>query len=689
MLDPIRRLLTEAGKARQPRAFWQTATEILSESAGGARVQLTYKGLNESGTLEAGASGKDGETFLTDYHDAEGRHVNARFEGLPAGFPGEVLRSTIEIATHLAVMVARRSGLERERRLGTFLVELSRWLLAAPERELLLRYTLQSVTSLVDAQGAYVALRGAAPDTLRVASTVGQCVELDGAEIGVGASAAGGVTRTGEPFLADDILSEADAQRALSPSGMARAAMIAPLRTSSGVAGAVGVVRYLRTGAEQPLPFTLMELQYLTAVAAYIAGGLELSEAVSGARAAAERAHAMVDGSPLPMALVERSGRIQQLNQAACRLLGIPSEAQALGMHLEALGLSPSEISLHLVLARPRDGTPWHGRVLVTQPSGDRRICDCTISGLSGVGPDNLLVALYDRTDELRAQRELIAREKLATVGEIASGVAHEADNPLAAIRMEAELLGRASKDPDTSTMAATITREVDRAARIVRSLLRLARRADTTPTRVQMNDLVHDVAEIRQRVLRTKSVEFRTTLDQSAPAVLGLGQELQQVVINLVTNAEYVVRGRKPAIVQLRTQAREGWVRLTVDDSGPGIPREIRGRTFDPFFTTKGPDGGDDEPGGAREEAEDHDFLPRHQDAEDVAPAEPAHGEEHQAVRDLDGVDQIERPREEAEQSEYRVAREVQREREGNGPHAVEGHGKKIDAKTHRRQDA
>src|SRR5882762_5405369 len=593
MLDPIRKLLTEAGKAKQTRAFWQAATDILSEWAGGARVHLTYKGLSESGTLEAGASGGDGETFLTDYHDAEGRHVSARFEGLPAGFPGEVLRSTIEIATQLAVMVARRSGLERERRLGTFLVELSRWLLAAPERELLLRYTLQSVTSLVDAQGAYVALRGVTPDTLRVASTVGQCVELDGAEIAIDASATGRVIRTGEPFLTDNILTEADAQRGLSPSGMARAAMIAPLRTSSGVAGAVGVVRYLRAGAEEPSPFTLMELQYLTAVAAYIAGGLELSEAVSGARAAAERAHAMVDGSPLPMALVERSGQVLQLNQAACRLFGIPSEAQALGTHLEALGLSPSEISLHLVLARPRDGSPWHGRVLVTQPSGDRRICDCTITGLSGVGPDSLLVALYDRTDELRAQRELIAREKLATVGEIASGVAHEVNNPLAAIRMEAEMLGRSTQDAEASTAAATIVREVDRAARIVRSLLRLARRADTTPVRIQLNELVRDVAEIRQRVLRTDNIEVRTRMDQGAEAVLGLGQELQQVVINLVTNAEHAVRGRPNAVIELATEARNDWVRLTVEDSGPGVPVNVRSRIFDPFFTTKSPDEG------------------------------------------------------------------------------------------------
>jgi len=592
VIDPIRRLLTEAGQAKQTRAFWQAATDILRDWTG-ARVELTYKGLNEAGALEAGAPGAGGEAFLSDFHDADGRHVSVRCRGLPEGFPAAVLRSTIEIASHLAVMVARRAGLERERRLGTFLVELSRWLLAAPERELLLHYTLQSVASLVEGQGAYVALRSPDGDTLRVAATVGQCMEFDGVEIALNGSTTGRVVRTGEPLLTHNILAEPDAQRGLSPSGAARAAMLAPLKTSSGVAGAVGVVRYLRPGADEPPPFGLVDLQYLAAVAAYIAGGLELSEAVSGARAAAERAHAMVDGSPLPMALVDREGRVQQLNQAACRLFGIPSEGQALGIHLEALGLSPSEISLHLVLARPRHGEPWHGRVLVTQPSGDRRICDCTVTGLSGVGPDSLLVALYDRTDELRAQRELIAREKLATVGEIASGVAHEVNNPLAAIRMEAELLGRASKDQETSTTAATITREVDRAARIVRSLLRLARRADTAPTRVQMNDLVHDVAEIRQRVLRAESVEFRTQLDDAAPPVLGLGQELQQVVINLVTNAEYVVRGRKPAIVQLATLAREGWVRIVVEDSGPGVPRDIRARIFDPFFTTKGPDEG------------------------------------------------------------------------------------------------
>src|SRR5258706_11115563 len=96
MIDPIRKLLTEAGKAKQTRAFWQAATEILSESAGGARVQLTYKGLTESGTLEAGAAGRGGETFLTHYHDADGRHLSVRLQGLSARVPREGPRSTLQ-----------------------------------------------------------------------------------------------------------------------------------------------------------------------------------------------------------------------------------------------------------------------------------------------------------------------------------------------------------------------------------------------------------------------------------------------------------------------------------------------------------------------------------------------------------------------------------------------------------------
>jgi len=173
MLDPVRRMLTAASETKQTRDFWQAAARILSEWGGGTRVQLTYRGVQESGGVEVGTPGREGKPFVADYHDAEGRQVQAAFAALPAGFPVTDLRAAIEIATRLAVMVARRAALERERRLGTFLVELSRWMLAVPDRELLLRYTLQSVTNLLEAQGAYVALRqaGRSSTAPRLAST--------------------------------------------------------------------------------------------------------------------------------------------------------------------------------------------------------------------------------------------------------------------------------------------------------------------------------------------------------------------------------------------------------------------------------------------------------------------------------------------------------------------------------------
>jgi PAS domain S-box-containing protein len=594
MRDALQSLLRKGSAARRTADFWQAAAEILSEWAGGALLTVCYQGVNESGAVAAGAAGASGVTLTADWDDPEGRHVEASLAGAPRDLPAADLEAALEFASDLAVMVGRRAALERERRLGTFVVELARWLLAAPETELLLRYTLQSLMQLIEAPGAFVALKQSDGETLRVSPALGEARSLEGLELGLHTSTTGRVVRGGEALMTADLRLEADASpNAVSLNDAARSALIAPLRTSKGAVGAVALLRYQGPGPAPPPTFSLYDLHYLTAVAAHIAGGIELSQAVAATRAAADRASAMVDASPLPMVLVDTGGAVQQLNEAALLVFGHGDKAAALGRHLEALGLSPSGVTVRLMLAGRREGEPWHGRVLVTQESGDRRICDCTVTGLRGLGSENLLVALYDRTDELRAQRELIAREKLATVGEIASGVAHEVNNPLAAIRMEAELLGRSTRDPDASAAASTIVREVDRAARIVRSLLRLARRADTTPTRIQVNELVRDVAEIRQRVLRADNIEVRTKMDQGAEAVLGLGQELQQVVINLVTNAEHAVRGRPAAVILLATEARNDWVRLTVEDSGPGVPPEIRGRVFDPFFTTKSPDEG------------------------------------------------------------------------------------------------
>lgn len=595
MRDALQALLRHASDAKRSAEYWSAAAGILSDWAGGARLTIRYQGLNESGSVHAGNDDRSGRTLTAQWRDPEGRHVEATLAGASAALPASELEAAIEFSSRLAVMVGRRSALERERRLGSFVVELARWLLAAPETQLLLRYTLESLMNLVEAQGAFVALKQPDGENLLLSPALGEAAAVEGLILGLETSTTGRVVRTGEAMITSDLRSEGDASpiaKALATG--VRAALLAPLRTSQGTVGAVGLLRYQAEGSSSTPPFSLNDLHYVSAVAAHIAGGIELSEAVAATRAAADRARAMVDASPLPMAVVDTAGIVRQANEAAIRIFGLKTKDAAIGHHLEKLGLSPSGLTVRLMLQGRPQGQPWHGRVLVTQPKeGERRICDCTVTDLRGLGSQDLLVALYDRTEELRAQRELIAREKLATVGEIASGVAHEVNNPLTAIRMEAELLGRSTHDAEASTAATTIIREVDRAARIVRSLLRLARRADITPVRVQLNELIRDVAEIRQRVLRSDNIEVRTRMDQGAESVLGLGQELQQVVINLVTNAEHAVRGRPHAVIELATEARQDWVRLTVEDSGPGVPPNVRSRIFDPFFTTKSPDEG------------------------------------------------------------------------------------------------
>jgi len=590
--DLLSRLLRDARSVRSVHTFFQLAAEALSAWGGGIRVTITYVGRMEQGTAEAGTS--SGGVPLTLRREDEGRRVAAVFDSLPASRTRAEVETALEAAARLALLVGQRARLERDQQLGSFVVELSRWLLAAPERDLMLRYTLQSVMKLYEAEGAFAALRDPGGDTARVVTALGSAAEMKDMVLPLQGSTTGRVVRQGEAVVTDNIREEPDVYLAADPAGTARAAMIAPLHSSGGTLGAIAIVRYRRAGAvKDPPNFSLADLHFFTAVAAHVAGGLELAHVVETVRVAADRAAAMVAASPLPLALVDHAGRVHQLNEAARLVFGLEAAGNAVGRYLDGLGLDVGEGGLAGALARRSGDAPWRGIVAVNRPGGDQRTCDCTITSLEGLGSTDLLVALHDRTEELRAQREMIAREKLATVGELAGGVAHEVNNPLTAIRMEAELLQRAQKDAETDAAADTIVREVDRASRIVRSLLRLARRADTTPVPVQLNDVLADVAEIRRRILKSENVELTIETDHSAPPVLGLGQELLQVVLNLVTNAEHAVRGSERATIAVATQARAGWVRLTVDDSGAGVPPDVRHRIFDPFFTTKNPDEG------------------------------------------------------------------------------------------------
>jgi len=187
-------------------------------------------------------------------------------------------------------------------------------------------------------------------------------------------------------------------------------------------------------------------------------------------------------------------------------------------------------------------------------------------------------------------QGQVIRQERLAAVGQLVSGVAHEINNPLQAILGFAELLQMQS-DVSESVKAdlRLIQKESARACGIIRNLALFARQQPGAAAPVRLADVITSVAELRFRRLQSEDIDLRID-DRSGQPVLAVVTELQQVLLNFVVNAEQaiVTSGRLPGRITVRTYDRDDRVLLEVEDTGPGIPQENEAKLFQPFFTTK-----------------------------------------------------------------------------------------------------
>ena len=193
--------------------------------------------------------------------------------------------------------------------------------------------------------------------------------------------------------------------------------------------------------------------------------------------------------------------------------------------------------------------------------------------------------------EELQSlQRQVIRQERLAAVGMLVSGVAHEINNPLQAILGFAELLQMQHNLPDTvKADLRLIQKESTRACGIIRNLALFARQQPGQAAGVRFADVITSVAELRQRRLESEDIELVID-DRSTHHVMAVFTELQQVVLNFVVNAEQAIlsSGRLPGRITIRSRNEGERVMLEVEDTGPGVPPENEAKLFQPFFTTK-----------------------------------------------------------------------------------------------------
>ncbi len=186
-------------------------------------------------------------------------------------------------------------------------------------------------------------------------------------------------------------------------------------------------------------------------------------------------------------------------------------------------------------------------------------------------------------------QVQLIQSEKLSAVGEFVAGVAHELNNPLAAVMGFAEILKNTDEDTKNRRYLDMIFKSAQRCQKIVQSLLSFARRHQPERKPVSVNKLIEVVLEIVSYPLRTSNIEVVTQLDSNLPVVLADEHQIQQVVLNIVNNARQAIEMHQPrGRIKITTAICEPNVRITIQDNGPGIPKENLRRIFDPFFTTK-----------------------------------------------------------------------------------------------------
>ncbi len=194
-----------------------------------------------------------------------------------------------------------------------------------------------------------------------------------------------------------------------------------------------------------------------------------------------------------------------------------------------------------------------------------------------------------DITEERRLRDQLLQSEKMSAVGQLVSGVAHELNNPLAGVMGYTQLLMTRPLDAKIRSDLERVFSEAQRAAKIVQNLLTFARKRKPERRFLGINGIVEKTLELRAYELRVSNIEVKTDLEPDLPCTLLDFHQMQQVILNIVTNAEQAMleahgRGR----LSIRTRVVGGQICLRIEDDGPGITPESQQRIFDPFFTTK-----------------------------------------------------------------------------------------------------
>ncbi|MDP3176809.1 MAG: ATP-binding protein [Spirochaetaceae bacterium] len=324
---------------------------------------------------------------------------------------------------------------------------------------------------------------------------------------------------------------------------------------------------------------------------------LELTEYITEIVGLKERGEGIIESIREGLAVIDAEGRIESANDSFLRLFG--ESAGSPGARIADIERGPFDENL-MDTARNalRDSESRGG---ITRRAADGRTFEIKLYPLvAATRPDDArcIVVVEDASERLAYEERVIQADKLASIGMLSAGVAHEINNPLSSILANVGNAISEARDPETVSSLRVVERETHRIARIVRQLLDFSapRRSRDSPgdadSSCDANAAARELVLLVGYPFRGDGrVEFLERLDPGCPDVAIPMDELKQVLLNLLKNALHAV-GRG-GVVRVSTRPLPGGVEISVADDGPGIPEDLMGRIFDPFFTTKQPQAG------------------------------------------------------------------------------------------------
>jgi two-component system NtrC family sensor kinase len=293
-----------------------------------------------------------------------------------------------------------------------------------------------------------------------------------------------------------------------------------------------------------------------------------------------------------PVLILGIDAKVQYANTAAIREYGYEAS--------EIAGLSVDEFVVPSGHSSRRQTIPpiqldkplWTGEHIHRRKDGSEFPAAVTLSHIRDANDNivGLVIGVRNLTEEQKIADHLGRTEKLAAIGELVAGVAHELNNPLTGISTFAQLLLEDKLQDEQFESVSLIKREADRAIGVIRDLLLFARKTDARDVVVDINTIVKHTVRLRALASRSSGIEVHMHLDESNPQVRGDEQKLQQVLLNLIVNAESAMEGAQLRHLTVMTQSKQGMVQIVVSDTGHGMQPAVAQRVFEPFFTTKVP---------------------------------------------------------------------------------------------------